>query len=150
MSKDQSHQLSRRAFANGLGTVALASSATITSAAAAPDHAMMAMGDMKACILECQKCSATCTSLLIDTCLKAGGRHTAPDHVRIMLDCAQICATTADLMARGSAFHAQMCGLCADVCEACARSCDGLAGMAACIAACRSCAKSCRAMAAMG
>lgn len=154
MSTDQSTAVSRRTFANGLGAAVLAVSAGSAVAAPATPANMAAMhagmaDDMRACILECQKCSTTCTSALIDICMKTGGRHATPDHVQVMLDCVQICATTADFMARGSAFHAQMCRVCAEVCEACARSCDGLEGMAACVANCRECAKRCRAMAAM-
>lgn len=81
-------------------------------------------------------------------CLEVGGPHAAPDHIRIMLDCAQICMASADFMLRGSAHHADICRVCADICEACARSCEPLDGMEDCVAACRACAESCRAMAA--
>lgn len=105
---------------------------------------------MRSCILSCQNCSTTCSSLLVDYCMKTGGRHAAPKHVRIMLDCAEVCTTISNFMARSSTFHSAMCRLCADVCDACARSCDGLDGMAECIATCCACSKSCRAIVAMG
>ena len=69
-------------------------------------------------------------------------------HARLMLDCAQVCATSADFMARASAHHARVCGVCAEVCRACAASCRELDGMEDCVAACEACAASCEAMAA--
>src|SRR5262245_25907037 len=50
--------------------------------------------EMQKCIDLCQDCYALCTKT-VDHCLKLGGRHAAPDHIRLFLDCAQICDTTA-------------------------------------------------------
>jgi hypothetical protein len=69
-----------------------------------------------------------------------------PQHFRLMMDCAAICALAADFMAHKSQFHRETCALCAEICEACAADCAGMSGMEACVAACRGCAKSCRAM----
>jgi hypothetical protein len=70
-----------------------------------------------------------------------------------LMDCADICRTSADFMLRGSPQHALTCGTCAEVCAACAESCerigqqDGM--MKKCAEVCRRCAESCRHMAQM-
>lgn len=103
--------------------------------------------EVQACIDECRRCHATCLSTAMNMCLEMGGDHVAPDHFRLMADCAAMCAAAADFMLRGSAHHAAVCGVCADICAACAESCEGLDGMEECAAACRACERSCRAMA---
>lgn len=141
-------RLDRRVFGFGLGSIMLmASMARAASAGRVGQHAMGA--EMQACIDLCHKCHVMCLSM-IDHCLKMAGPHAAPNHIRLMLDCAQICATAADFMARGSGYHAKICRECAEICDACALSCKGLAGMEACMAVCQDCAKSCREMANMG
>jgi len=80
-------------------------------------------------------------------CLKVGGPHVEETHFRLMLNCAEICQTSANFMISGSSFHALSCAVCADVCEACADSCERLEGMEECVKACRSCAEFCRKMA---
>jgi hypothetical protein len=68
-------------------------------------------------------------------------------HARLMLDCAEMCDTTRDMMLRSSDFAHQVAGLCADVCERCAASCERVGqGMEACALACRRCAAACRAV----
>ena len=140
--------LDRRVFAIGLGSMMLmASMARANSSVGSAQHDMAA--EMRACIDLCQKCRAICLSM-VDQCLKMGGAHAAPGHIRVLLDCAEICGTAADFMARGSGHHAHICRECAEICEECALSCKGLAGMESCIEVCLACAKSCREMAAMG
>jgi hypothetical protein len=66
-------------------------------------------------------------------------------HARLMLDCAQVCDATRDMMLRSSDFAHQMAALCAEVCDRSAASCDRLGeGMDACAEACRHCAEACR------
>lgn len=102
---------------------------------------------MQECITNCQTCHATCLSMASTHCLEVGGKHVAPDHFRLMLDCAQICAVSADFMLRGSTHHAHVCAECADICEDCAKSCEAVGDMDECVQACRTCAQSCRQMA---
>ena len=99
-------------------------------------------------IVECDSCHDLCVET-IGYCLSMGGRHADPAHVKLMMDCAEICQTTADFMLRDSSLYRAVCAVCADVCEACAGSCAALDGaeMAACTEACRRCAAACRAMA---
>lgn len=108
----------------------------------------MHTGAMAECIDHCSRCHAICVET-ISHCLKQGGEHADPAHIRLLEDCAQICATSADFMLRGSDLHGSTCGVCAEVCLRCAESCERLAGddmMRECAEQCRQCAESCRKM----
>jgi hypothetical protein len=76
-------------------------------------------------------------------CLEVGGEHPAPDHIRLLQDCAEICQTSANFMLRVSDFHGSTCEVCAEDCE---RFTDDEM-MQQCAQSCRSCAESCREMA---
>ena len=106
---------------------------------------------MRACIEECKSCHDICTET-ISHCLEIGGDHAEPNHIRLLLDCAEICRTSANFMLRMSEFHSQTCGVCADVCERCAQDCEHFGDdqmMQQCAETCRRCAESCREMAGM-
>jgi hypothetical protein len=101
------------------------------------------------CIENCLRCHRLC--------LETAGRHLRGEgridaaHLRLLLDCAEICQTSANFMIRGSSLHGETCGACAAVCECCADECDRHGEdphMAACAEICRRCAESCREMAA--
>jgi hypothetical protein len=106
---------------------------------------------MQACIEVCTECQRVCLASA-QKCLQMGGRHADADHVRTLLDCAEICRTSADFMIRGSEHHGITCGACAEICRACAESCETVGGpeMEACAEVCRRCADSCQRMAATG
>ena len=103
--------------------------------------------ETRQCIDDALRCHAICLGTAMTVCLETGGDHVKPQHFRLMMDCASICQTAADLMAHKSQFHRQICALCAEICEACAKDCAGMSGMETCVAACRACAQCCRAMA---
>ena len=109
--------------------------------------------EMKKCIQLCQDCHALCTHT-IQHCLKLAGRHAASDHIRLLIDCAQICETTAQYLLRESSFHERMCGFCADVCRQCGDDCMQIAGddqiLKQWAEMCRRCADSCERMAPTG
>ena len=106
--------------------------------------------EMAKCIQLCRDCHAMCTQTIAH-CLKLGGRHAAPDHIRLMVDCAQMCATAADYMLRESPFHNRICRLCSELCTQCGKDCEQVAGddqmVKQCIEMCRKCADSCERMA---
>ncbi|MBH8555611.1 four-helix bundle copper-binding protein [Nostocaceae cyanobacterium CENA357] len=105
--------------------------------------------DMQQCIQNCLDCHSICLNS-VAYCLQKGGRHAEPAHIRLMLDCAEICNTCANFMLRGSDLHARTCGVCAEICQRCADNCDRMgddAQMKACADMCRRCADSCRQMA---
>ncbi len=114
-------------------------------------HMDMTSPQMQKAIDVCQNCHHVCLATL-QHCLQMGGEHVAPDHIRLMLDCVEICETSANFMIRASDFHAETCGVCADVCERCAGDCARFTDdhmMQACAEACIRCAASCREMAQM-
>jgi hypothetical protein len=81
-----------------------------------------------------------------------GGKHAAAEHIRQLLDCADICATSANFMLRSSPEHVRACALCAELCRTCADSCEKLEGddptLRECVEICRRCVQSCDEMAA--
>ena len=112
------------------------------------EHAMHAMDEeTQRCVDLCQECHRVCLHMVMHHCLESGGAHVAPPHVRLMLNCAEICQTAAYFLLSGSELHHLTCGVCAEVCEKCADDCERLDGMEQCVAVCRRCATSCRAMA---
>src|SRR5690242_13725625 len=113
-------------------------------------HAMRLSSEMRECLRNCQECHAICTETA-QHCLKLGGKHADPDHLRVLADCAQICQTSADFLLRSSDFHIRTCGVCAEICSACADSCERIAKddemVKRCVQPCRTCADSCERMA---
>jgi hypothetical protein len=109
--------------------------------------------EMQRCIQLCQDCHVTCIQI-IDHCLKLGNRHAAPDHIRLLMDCAQHCTTTVDFMARESLLHDRTCSLCSEIYRLCAESCEQVGGddqmIKQCAELCRRCARSCEQMASKG
>jgi hypothetical protein len=89
---------------------------------------------------------------MVTHCLQQGGEHAEAGHLRLLLDCAEICQASANFMLRGSPFHVRTCAACSEICQACAEDCEQMGGderMRACAEACRRCAESCAKMAQM-
>jgi hypothetical protein len=103
--------------------------------------------DLQRCIETCLDCYWTCRQESMTHCLEAGGEHVEPGHFRLMVSCAEICRTAADIMLMGSPHHGAVCSACAEICDACAKSCEDLHDMEQCARVCRKCAGSCRQMA---
>ena len=110
-------------------------------------HTMNA--EMEQCNQNCLDCHRSCEQTAA-YCTQMGGKHADPAHITLLLDCAQICETSADFMIRQSAQHKSVCRVCAEVCRACAKSCEALGNdemMKKCADMCRQCAESCAQMA---
>jgi hypothetical protein len=108
--------------------------------------------EMRDCIEQCTSCHSVCLDT-INYCLEEGGEHAAPAHIRLLIDCADMCRTAADFMIRGSELHAAVCRACAEFCERCADDCARFSDdehMQQCAQACRRCAESCLRMASVG
>ena len=105
--------------------------------------------EIQQCIEECLNCHRVCLQEAMNHCLEAGGQHTEPTHFRLMINCAEICQTSANFMLSSSPHHAKVCGVCAEICTACAESCAAIPDMEMCAQTCRRCAESCRQMAQM-
>jgi uncharacterized protein YggL (DUF469 family) len=106
--------------------------------------------ELQQCIAECLACYQACHAT-VRHCLELGGSHAEAEHITLLLDCAQVCQTSAELMLHGSDMHRQACVLCAEFCRSCEESCRALAHddemMRYCADACQSCAASCDRMA---
>jgi hypothetical protein len=109
----------------------------------------MSRSDMQRCIDECQRCHDVCLQAMTYG-LRQSGHYVEPTHIVTLLDCAELCTTTVNVMLRGSARHRRTCELCAEICEACANSCAAVRDddeMRRCEAECHRCAALCREMA---
>ena len=90
------------------------------------------------CVAKCNHCTTACLgeqdiSMLVKC-------------IELDIDCADICALTSGLIARGSKYSAYLLKACAEICTACATECDKHAHMEhckLCAEACRKCAKEC-------
>ena len=100
---------------------------------------------MKDCIHACENCHHICTT-------HEGLDHPrlAPEHLRLMRDCAEICETAANFMLARSPYHHKVCALCEEICDACAESCAKIDGMQRCVEVCRRCAGNCHQVAKAG
>jgi hypothetical protein len=106
--------------------------------------------EMERCIQHCVACATACEQT-ITHCLMLGGEHASAHHIGLLMDCAEICRTSAAFMMHLSHHHHKTCEVCAEVCDACAKDCEQLAHgdrtMLICAETCRKCAESCHAMA---
>ena len=68
--------------------------------------------EMQQCIQNCTNCHNICVQA-IDHCLRMGGRLVEAAHLKRLLDCADSCRISADIILRGSALFTQVCGVCA-------------------------------------
>ena len=107
---------------------------------------------MQECIEECLNCHAVCT-MTLQHCIASGGEHTEVNLIGILLDCAEMCQTSANFMLRGSPYHVITCAACAELCRACEEACRDVTGdeqLTHCADVCAACAESCDRMAEMG
>ena len=105
--------------------------------------------EMQRCIENCLECHEICLAT-VTRCLEKGGQHAEAAHIRLLLDCAEICQTSANFMIRGSDLHTETCRACSEVCQRCAEDCHRLGAdpeMKECAEVCDRCAESCAQMA---
>jgi hypothetical protein len=103
--------------------------------------------EMQTCIDNCLECASVCEQTL-SYCLSQGGKHVEGKHLKILMDCVDICYTSARVMARGSDLHVITCRACAEICRACADECNTMDDetMKRCAIVCEKCASSCESM----
>lgn len=96
------------------------------------------------CQRECDACATHCAEMLSN-----GEKH----HLATLMacrDCADVCATAAQIVARGGTYADVICRACADTCTQCAKECDHHGRddkmMSRCAEECRKCESACRAM----
>ena len=108
-----------------------------------PGHQDLTAVDMRSLLHEChQICTET-----VQYCREQGGKHAEATHIRLLLDCAELCQTGEDLLGRGSEQFSTYSAALADVCERCAQDCKRFGDdnqMRACAEVCQRCADACR------
>jgi hypothetical protein len=113
-------------------------------------NTMVHKADLDECINNCMECAAVCTETA-QYCLQKGGRYNEAPHIRILLDCADICRASSAFMLRNSEWHPRVCEPCAFICQACAESCEQVATndsiLKDCALLCRKCEDTCAKMA---
>lgn len=136
---------------SGLAVAALGVRVRAAEAQQAGTMPGMAGGPMtiEDCVASCVKTHAMCLETA-RYCTDQGGAHVSTAHLALLLDCAEMCQTTANSLLRHSPQHSVVCEACARLCEACARDCGTFgsdAQMQLCVRTCQDCARSCRDMA---
>lgn len=95
------------------------------------------------CQVECHGCHRHCSELV------AAGQKEHLETMRLCADCGDVCATAANIVARGGPLSETICQSCVEACEACAKACEKYPDdrhMKSCAEECRKCAKACREM----
>ena len=143
----------RTAIGSGL---TLAAFARVTAAANPATASSAKQRGAKMTLGECVDSCLASHRMCLETaryCIEQGSAaHIEATHIALLLDCAELCQTTANSMLRKSPQHALLCDACAKMCDACARDCMKISSdvrMQACAHNCQDCAASCRDMASM-
>lgn len=147
--------LDRRAVIGSGLTFAALTGAVVAAgpAIAAPRKRGDGMMTLDECVDSCIASHRMCLETARYCTEQGAPAHIEATHIALLLDCAELCQTTANSMLRRSPQHALLCDACARMCEACARDCAKISGdarMQACAQTCRDCAASCKEMASMG
>lgn len=66
---------------------------------------------MRGAFKACLDCHSMCLQMAMRYCLERGGRHVEQKHLRLMLNCAEICQTSANFMLSGSPLHGRVCAV---------------------------------------
>jgi hypothetical protein len=103
--------------------------------------------DVRHCVEAFSDCYTSCTETLT-YCLDVGGALADPEHLRLLIDCAEICQTGQNTLLRGSGLSQLLATVGAEACEKCADSCRALDGsdeqLESCAEMCLHCAGTCR------
>lgn len=97
---------------------------------------------------DCLECYRVCVDAAINHQLGVVARDVEPAHIRLLLSCAEICQTTANVVGAGSPLHKPTCRVAAKLCRRCASDCERLGDLEECVRAARHCADSCQRVAA--
>ncbi|WP_353893090.1 four-helix bundle copper-binding protein [Proteinivorax hydrogeniformans] len=79
--------------------------------------------NMDSCIEILLKCARACEESF-DMSLQQPDIRERADCLKILTDCAEMCAMTARFMSRNSEFNKELCYLTMDVCQTCAEECN--------------------------
>lgn len=116
-----------------------------------PKGTGMDMDVLTECIDACYDCAQSCTACA-DACLAEQAVQELARCIRLNLDCADVCATTGNMMTRltgpeGAVLRKQL-EACVEACRVCAQECERHANMhehcRICAEACRRCEQACQ------
>lgn len=77
---------------------------------------------MQECIDHCTRCFQGCTEA-IPYSFKKGGNLAAGEHIKMLIETAEMCKMNASFMLMQSKHSKEHCHLCAKVCDSCAQAC---------------------------
>ena len=100
---------------------------------------------LKDSIRTCLEAARRCL-LARQSCVSRGDRLAEPLLLALLLDCAEACELASRWMQRDSAFHPDLCALCATICKSCEAACrqhPGEQALQDCADACRRCFDTC-------
>lgn len=148
--------IGRRAFGmTGLSAMALAALegnvfAQAPQAAVGAPHHMEHDAMLQACAKACSDCQRACDMCATHCAHQlADGKKEHLTTFGTCRDCADFCATAAQITARGGPFAALICRSCAEACARCAVECEKFPAdehMTMCAQECRKCEKACNDM----
>jgi hypothetical protein len=144
--------IGRREFAVSgisLGAAAALSGASRAQGAGADHHAMPTEVHEK-CAEACSDCQRVCDACATHCAHQLhAGKKEHIDGLMHCRDCADFCAASAAIVARGGPFAKEICTGCAEACAKCGAVCEKFADdahMKKCAEECRKCEKACREM----
>jgi hypothetical protein len=115
-----------------------------------PGEAFVDTTVLSGCIEACYDCAQTCTACA-DACLGEDDVQPLVRCIRLNLDCANVCATTGNVLSRQTALDTGVARAivqaCAEACRVCAEECERHAEhmehCAVCAESCRRCERAC-------
>lgn len=102
--------------------------------------------ELQHCIDNCQDCYRICAETLT-YCLESGKRHHQAEHLKLLMDCMELCQIASNFMMRASDLHKHVCAACSAACDRCAESCESFEDdevLMMCSDACQRAAESCK------
>jgi hypothetical protein len=102
--------------------------------------------DNEDCIAVCLGCASFCNHTALWCIDVESHRVEMKKCIELTLECAALCAATAQLISMGSERAKELCRLCAEACDNCASQCNKFNSeeLNACTDLCRKCAAVCR------
>lgn len=97
-------------------------------------------------IVALAECAAACNNCLI-SCLDEEDVHMMSQCIKLDIDCARICQTTADFISRKSDYTGHLIKECIEICTNCVKECakHDMEHCKRCAEACKNCAEVCKA-----
>ncbi|MBS1744316.1 MAG: four-helix bundle copper-binding protein [Bacteroidetes bacterium] len=108
---------------------------------------MDGLSHYKICIDACMEAAGVCENCA-QLCLKDAHPGMMVDCIRLTLECAKICCTTAQVMNMDGTKIKELARICAEICDACAEECGKYDSdhCLACAESCTRCADVCEAV----